>query len=719
MAFEGSNVSNNNWQPPVDATQARIAQAQATLPSSNADSSGAEPTQSSPTGDQLQAPAARPAAQPMQLQPSVTTPAVPPSSNQRLHGFIGSVLSGTLRALAGPPDTQYTTDSSGRVIKDPNQPKDSTGKQLARLAMHGFEGLAAGTNAPPQKSGLATGLAGLAAGANAQTLNANARDRAAQQKARENDEAAQQKILRMHDIARGNMLMASTWQHLMDTEQDRDPARQQHLDWAKAAEDAGVAVRYVNEDEANQLRQSDPYAAAKFQVLPVGMKMVTDEQGQPVLDSDGKPHYKGQFALIDGLHEGNIPAPATFVSDLKKYGKYAGVMEGDTLNSGDDLSMQHFIKLANAIQEGKKKELQGWATAKPAWGGADGKTAGELNTTTGEFRAYPAGVTPNVKNEPAESAANIKEKEALTKKANEDAAAKAQEIQNLKSIGVNVPANYQPPSNVFSLKPSDLRADMASKGVQVPGNLDTLYAVGHYKQDPKTFATQLRKGVPGMTRDQAVSFIHQFVNPNYDDKSYEAVKKMELGFADDKAGAPGGTLTSFNTATGHLKQLYDAGKALQNGDIQALNKIANIYGVQTGNSAPVVFDAIRVALVGELGKTFKGAAADVPEAQEIKQAISNAQGPKQLQDVAKTYAHLMLTKGKAMGAHYYAYTGEYPPALMTDDSRKAYQAMGIDVSDINGGSPVGTFGNANPGSPQSGQPATNDPFAKFGGKSRQ
>jgi hypothetical protein len=206
-----------------------------------------------------------------------------------------------------------------------------------------------------------------------------------------------------------------------------------------------------------------------------------------------------------------------------------------------------------------------------------------------------------------------------------------------------------------------------------------------------------------MNRDQAVSFIHQFVNPNYDDKSYEAVKKMELGFADDKQGAPGGALTSFNTATGHLKQLYDAGKALQNSDIQALNRIANAYGVATGKSAPVVFDAIRVALVGELGKTFKGAAADVPEAKEIKEAISNAQGPTQLQDVAKTYAHLMLTKGKAMGSHYYAYTGEYPPALMTDDSRKAYQGMGIDVSDIGSGSPVGTFGNPNSSSPQTGQ----------------
>src|ERR1700687_1097334 len=95
----------------IDASTFQRARGIATLPSGAADASGAEPTQSSSTGDQLQAPAARPATPPVQLQPGVTAPATPPSPNRGLHGFIGSVLSGTLSALAGKAPTKYITDA--------------------------------------------------------------------------------------------------------------------------------------------------------------------------------------------------------------------------------------------------------------------------------------------------------------------------------------------------------------------------------------------------------------------------------------------------------------------------------------------------------------------------------------------------------------------------------------------------------------------------------
>src|SRR5882762_343964 len=384
----------------LDASQVRQIQAQATLPSGNADDSGAEPTQSSPIGSQLQAPAARPVAQPMTLQPSqpaVVTPAVAPSKNPGLHSFINSFLSSTVGALAGKAPQKYVTDADGKIIPDPNQRPDTLGDKGRRLAAHALEGLGAGAQVQNRGSGLGNALAGMGAGASAVTADQRAADDKAKKEARENAEAAEQKKLRMHEIAKGNVLTASAWQHMMDTEQDRDPARQQHLDWAKAAEAAGVPVKYVSEDEAHEIRKSDPYAAAKFQVLPVGMKMVTDEQGQPVLDENGKPHMKGQFALIDGLHDGNIPAPASFVSDLNKYGQYAGLSKEEVagLNAGDDFSMQHFIKLANAIQEGKKKELAGWEKPQIGWRGEEPV---QFNGVTNEVRPFPTGRVPNVEN---------------------------------------------------------------------------------------------------------------------------------------------------------------------------------------------------------------------------------------------------------------------------------------------------------------------------------
>src|SRR5882757_1818347 len=219
----------------LDASRVRQIQAQATLPSGNADDSGAEPTQSSRIGSQLQAPAARPVAQPMTLQPSqpaVVTPAVPPSPNKGLHNFINSFLSSTVGALAGKPETRYITDADGRVVKDPNQPADTLGDKGRRLAAHALEGLGAGAQVQNRGSGLANALAGMGAGASAVTADKRAADDKAKKEERENAEAATQKTLRMHKIAELNATTASAWQHMMESDQDRDPARKQHMDWA-------------------------------------------------------------------------------------------------------------------------------------------------------------------------------------------------------------------------------------------------------------------------------------------------------------------------------------------------------------------------------------------------------------------------------------------------------------------------------------------------------
>jgi len=220
----------------------------------------------------------------------------------------------------------------------------------------------------------------------------------------------------MYQNAYHNSMVASAWQHMMESEQDRDPARQQHLSWAKAAEDAGVPVRYATEAEAHQIRDSDPMAAAKYQILPVGMETLKDSEGNVILDESGKPQMQGKFALIDGLHDGNISAPSSFVSELQQFGKYAGLSPEETtgLKSGDDLSMAHFVQLAGKIQEGKKKELEGWA--KPEQGLRNGKPV-QINSNTRQVRDYPEGVAPNIENKPADAEQQRKLREAQTAEA--------------------------------------------------------------------------------------------------------------------------------------------------------------------------------------------------------------------------------------------------------------------------------------------------------------
>lgn len=277
-----------------------------------------------------------------------------------------------------------------------------------------------------------------------------------------------------------------------------------------------------------------------------------------------------------------------------------------------------------------------------------------------------------------------------------------QQTENLKKLGVNVPEGFTAPPNTFSLNQADLQKQLVSQGVTPPSNFANLYAVGHYKSSVSTFPQRTYKGSNQMDQNTATAFIRQFVNPNYDQNNFTAVKKLEEEFASTRPQTAGGNLIAFNTATGHLGQLYQAAQLLENGDLTALNNLAARYGVATGKSAPQVFDAVKGALVGELGKTFKGAAPDIPESNEIRENINRAQGPQQTKDVSKTYAHLMLTKAGAQVAHYYAYTGELPAQTIDPGAAQVYQRMGINPQDVlpqGATHPTGQTGNQNVNQP--------------------
>jgi hypothetical protein len=301
------------------------------------------------------------------------------------------VLGGITKSMAGKAPTKYTTDASGKVIADPNQPADTRGNQVRRIAGNALEGLGAGARVPQQKSGLASALAGLGAGAEAKTASSQAADQQAKKEASDNAERQAQTLLRQHDIAKGNALTLQTYLHMQNEQMDHDPIRKQHLDWAQTADDAGVPVKYVSESELQQMRKNDPATIANNQILNLGLKPVKDNEGNVVTDENGKPKMEGQFAVIDGLHNGSLPAPASFVSDLQKYGKYAGVTGEENLKPGDDISMEHFVRLTTALKEGRKAEHQGWVSAEDGFGGPDGDVPGQVNKVTGEFRPYPKG----------------------------------------------------------------------------------------------------------------------------------------------------------------------------------------------------------------------------------------------------------------------------------------------------------------------------------------
>jgi hypothetical protein len=130
---------------------------------------------------------------------------------------------------------------------------------------------------------------------------------------------------------------------------------------------------------------------------------------------------------------------------------------------------------------------------------------------------------------------------------------------------------------------------------------------------------------------------------------FQAQKGLQKDFT---SGTDAHTLTAINTADHHLESLGAAATALQNGDLPMLNRLANQYGVASGSSAPLVFDTLKTALTGELGKAFSGGAATVSEQENISHSINNANSPRQLADVANANRQLMKGKRDALINQY-------------------------------------------------------------------
>lgn len=664
-----------------------------------------EPTTNAPVSNTLTPPAAPPVSAPAPvMQPSVT-PAVPPSPNRGLHSFINSFLSSTVGALAGKAPTKYITDTEGRVVPAPVQPTDSLGDKGRRLAAHALEGLAAGSQVPQQKSGGASALAGLGAGAQAVTANAKATDAKARQEERENEEAKQQKMLRMHEIARGNALTASTWQHMMESEQDRDPARAQHLDWAKAAEAAGVAVKYVSEDEANQIRQSDPQASAKYQILPVGMKIVQDSQGQPVLDENGKPKMTGQFALIDGLHDGNIPAPATFISDLQKYGKFAGLSAEETagLKAGDDLSMQHFIKLANSIQEGKKKELMGWEKSELGWDGPDKTIPVQINSADPtQKRSFAPGVVPNAENKPADAETKRKLQESQS---DLDDAKKQEALANaaLLSQGLNTggDANTLLPQYAEAIKNLPEPAQKLLRAVS-PMFQMTILKVAAGDEDVQDATKNPRKGVPAMTVTQ-LGNLASLANPKWTGQLFKAKQKLVNDFT---SGPASQQINSMNQFLGHAGQAADIISRFRTTQSPYLNKSINWLRANAGGDKDVyaLLQALEPVRDEYLNMIKSGKAATADEIERMHKTLNEDMPISALMGNLSVAGEQGVTRIDQLNEQWKQVTGTGAPNLVRETGRDGARKLGISkaVEKYNTG---GMYSGANASSsPESGQP---------------
>ena len=137
--------------------------------------------------------------------------------------------------------------------------------------------------------------------------------------------------------------------------------------------------------------------------------------------------------------------------------------------------------------------------------------------------------------------------------------------------------------------------------------------------------------------------------PNYNQANFGIEKKVGEEFTSGDAAK---SLTAFNTAIEHAKQLSAATDALNNGDVRGLNAIGNQLGYQFGSDKTTNFNVIKNALSGEISKVFKGGGATDAEIEQVQQPFSSANSPQQLKGAIGAAQALMVSKRDALKQQY-------------------------------------------------------------------
>lgn len=149
------------------------------------------------------------------------------------------------------------------------------------------------------------------------------------------------------------------------------------------------------------------------------------------------------------------------------------------------------------------------------------------------------------------------------------------------------------------------------------------------------------------TRPMAASLMQRVsqINPNYDATDYAAKLKASKDFT---TGTQGNALRSFAVAGQHLDQLGTLVDALNNGNMQIVNKVGNVIAEQTGSTAPTNFDAAKDIVSKEVVKAIVAGGGGQAERQELSNLMDKAKSPAQLKGVITQYRNLMGAQHDAL-----------------------------------------------------------------------
>jgi hypothetical protein len=175
---------------------------------------------------------------------------------------------------------------------------------------------------------------------------------------------------------------------------------------------------------------------------------------------------------------------------------------------------------------------------------------------------------------------------------------------------------------------------------QVPDNLRaSVEAIVAYRKMPPTGYALARSPIWSAAMNYALQ-----IDPAWDEKEYPTRAAMMKNYTSASGASAGGQINAINTVLGHVAVLGEAVDALTNGDILALNRLAQKVKVEVGKSPKTTFDAIVNRVGPELTRAYGGTGGEQAEREINKSDFASSRSPQQLKDAIGITVKLLRSK---------------------------------------------------------------------------
>lgn len=195
----------------------------------------------------------------------------------------------------------------------------------------------------------------------------------------------------------------------------------------------------------------------------------------------------------------------------------------------------------------------------------------------------------------------------------------------------------------------------------------------NYQVNPQTFSNR------GGHRERIIG-LARLIDPSYDQTQYATRAGLRKDFTSGKGAA---NIRSINTLVDHLSKMQEAGNALQNGDVQLWNKIANAGLSATGDPRVTRFMMAANAVETELATVFKNTGATDQEIKAWREQLNASMSPSQIAGAIQQAVALMGGRLGAISEQWESGMGKPRDfRILQPKAQRILEQMGFDPSEL-------------------------------------